>query len=102
MVEIMLAQLRTLLGDRAAGYTDEYLTLLLEEAEAEALAYTRRDEMPAGLQPVIPRMALVMVNRTGSEGVTSQGFSGVSESYLDGYPAEIQSVLRRYRRIGVV
>ena len=97
-----LEKLKTLLGERAAGYTDEYLYLLLEEAEAEALAYTRRDTLPAGLSPIIPRMALVMVNRTGSEGVASQGFSGVSESYLDGYPAEIQSILRRYRKIGVV
>ena len=102
MEEIMLAQLKTLLGERAAGYSDEYLTLLLTEAEAEALAYTRRDKVPAGLQPVIPRMALVMVNRTGSEGVVSQGLSGVSESYLDGWPAEVLAVLRRYRRIGVM
>lgn len=98
----MLETLKTLLGERAAGYTDEYLNLLLEEAEAEALAYTRRETLPSALQSLVPRMALVMVNRTGSEGVASQGFSGVSESYTDGYPAEIQAVLRRYRRIGVV
>ena len=91
-----------MLGVRAAGYTDEYLTLLLEEAEAEALAYTRRETTVPGIKAVIPRMALVMVNRTGSEGVASQGFSGVSESYIDGYPEDIQSVLRRYRKLVVL
>lgn len=98
----MLETLKLLLGERAGGYNDEYLTLLLTEAEAEALAYTRRDTLPPGLETVIPRMALVMANRTGSEGAASQGFSGVSESYLDGWPAEILAVLRRYRRIGVM
>ena len=47
-------------------------------------------------------MALVMVNRSGSEGLASQGFSGVSESYLDGYPAEVQAALRRYRKLVVL
>lgn len=101
-METMLAELKTLLGDRASGYADEYLTLLLEHAQAEALAYTRRDELPDGLQTMVPRMALVMVNRTGSEGVSAQGYSGVSESYLDGWPAEIQAVLRRYRKLVVL
>lgn len=101
-MEPLLEKLKILLGERAAGYTDEYLRLLLDEAEMEALAYTRRESLPPGLEAVIPRMALVMVNRTGAEGVSSQGFSGVSESYLDGYPAEIQAILRRYRKIGVM
>ena len=101
-MDTMLETLKTLLGERGAGYTDEYLTLVLDEAETEALAYTRRETLPAVLQPIIPRMALVMVNRAGSEGVASQGFSGVSDSHLDGWPAEILAVLRRYRRIGVI
>lgn len=101
-MENMLMALKYLLGERVAGYTEDYLTLLLTEAEAEALAYTRRETLPTGLRAVIPRMALVMANRSGSEGAASQGFSGVSESYLDGWPAEILAVLRRYRRIGVM
>lgn len=47
-------------------------------------------------------MALVKLNRYGAEGVASQGFSGVSESYLDGYPEEIRSVLRRYRKLVIL
>ena len=97
-----LEKLKILLGERASGYSDDYLSLLLEEAEEEVLAYTRREDMPDGLQAVVPRMALVKVNRSGSEGMASQSFSGVSEGYLDGYPAEVQNILRRYRRIGVI
>ena len=34
--------------------------------------------------------------------MSAQGFSGVSESYLDGYPAEVQAILRRYRKLVVL
>lgn len=98
----LLDKLKILLGERSDRYTDDYLHMILEIAEDEALAYTRRDTMPDGLLSIVPMMALVMVNRSGSEGMTSQGFSGVSEGYLDGYPAEVQNILRRYRRIGVI
>ena len=97
-----LQKLKILLGDRAANYTDEYLSLVLDEAEVEALAYCRREDVPDGLAVAVVRMALVKVNRTGSDGLSSQGYSGPSESYIDGYPAEITDILRRYRKLVVL
>lgn len=97
-----LEKLKILLGERAPNYSDEYLSLLLEESTQEAKGYCRRDDIPDPLNSAVVNMALVKVNRTGAEGVASQGFSGVSESYLDGYPAEVQSVLRRYRKLVVL
>ena len=81
---------------------DEYLSLLLEESTQEAKGYCRRDDIPDPLGSAIVNMALVKLNRYGAEGVASQGFSGVSESYLDGYPEEIRSVLRRYRKLVIL
>lgn len=43
-----LQKLKILLVDRAANYTDEYLSLVLDEAEAEALAYCRQEDVPDG------------------------------------------------------
>ena len=54
-----LQKLKILLVDRAANYTDEYLSLVLDEAEAEALAYCRREDVPDGLAVAVVRMALV-------------------------------------------
>lgn len=97
-----LQKLKILLGDRAANYTDEYLSLVLDEAEVEALAYCRREDVPDGLAVAVVRMALVKVNRTGSDGLSSQGYSGTSEAYIDGYPAEMADILRRYRKLVVL
>lgn len=97
-----LEKLKILLGERASNYSDEYLSLLLEESTQEAKGYCRRDDIPDPLGSAVVNMALVKLNRTGAEGVASQGFSGVSESYLDGYPEEIQSILRRYRKLVVL
>lgn len=52
-----LQKLKILLVDRAANYTDEYLSLVLDEAEAEALAYCRREDVPDGLAVAVVRMA---------------------------------------------
>jgi hypothetical protein len=37
-----------------------------------------------------------------TEGLAAQSYSGVSETYIDGYPAEILAVLNRKRKIKVV
>lgn len=97
-----LEKLKLLLRDRAYSYPDEYLGLILEEATQEAKGYCHRDDVPEPLGSAIVNMALVKINRYGAEGVASQGFSGVSESYIDGYPEEIQRVLRRYRKLVVL
>ena len=97
-----LEKLKILLRERASNYSDEYLSLLLEESTQEAKGYCRRDDIPDPLGSAVVNMALVKLNRAGAEGVASQGFSGVSESYLDGYPEEIRSVLRRYRKLVIL
>ena len=97
-----LEKLKILLRERASNYSDEYLSLLLEESTQEAKGYCRRDDIPDPLGSAVVNMALVKLNRYGAEGVASQGFSGVSESYLDGYPEEIRSVLRRDRKLVIL
>jgi hypothetical protein len=48
------------------------------------------------------RIAVIKLNRMNSEGLSSQSYSGTSESYIDGYPADILAVLNRKRKIKVV
>ena len=97
-----LEKLKILLRERASNYSDEYLSLLLDDAEQEAKGYCHRDDIPYPLEGAVVRMALVHINQSGAEGMSAQGFSGVSESYMDGYPAEVQAILRRYRKLVVL
>lgn len=69
-----LEKLKILLRERASNYSDEYLSLLLEESAQEAKGYCHRDDIPDPLNSAVINMTLVKINRYGTEGVSSQGF----------------------------
>ena len=63
----MIAQLRLRLPD-ASDAPDALLSTLLEDAAALIRALTWRDEVPAGLQNALLRLAVIFFNRMGMEG----------------------------------
>ena len=97
----MIEEIKLLLGASAANYTDAQIGLAYKMALAEAEAYTNR-EADKVLELVAENMAVVKLSRMGTEGLTAQSFSGVSESYLDGYPSEIVNILNSKRKIKVI
>ena len=97
----MLEDIKTLLGDAAQNYTDAQINLALRLSLAEVEDYCGR-EVDAALEMVAIRIAVIKLNRLNTEGLASQGFSGTNEAYIDGYPADILSILNRKRRIRVV
>ena len=94
----MLDKLKTLMGEAAAAYTDAQIELALEMAEQEAAAYTNR-ALDDDLRMIALRMAIVRLNRINTEGLAAQAYSGVNESYIDGYPQEIMMMLNRKRKV---
>jgi hypothetical protein len=97
----MIEEIKILLGDAAENYTDAHISLAYKMALAEVEAYCRR-EADSVLELMAEKIAVIKLNRTNTEGLASQGFSGVSENYIDGYPAEIVAVLNSKRKIKVV
>ena len=97
----MIEEIKILLGDAAANFTDAQINLALKMAIAEVEDYCNRD-LDASLELIAEKIAIIKLNRINTEGLASQSYSGVSESYIDGYPAEIQAVLNRKRKIKVV
>ena len=97
----MINEIKLLLGDSAANYTDAQINLCLKMALAEVEAYTRR-EPDMVLELVAQRIAVIKLQRLGTDGLASQGYSGVSESYIDGYPSDIVTLLNQKRKIKVV
>lgn len=97
----MLEDIKTLLGDAANNYTDAQIALALKLSLAEVEDYCGR-EADAALEMVAMRIAVIKLNRLNTEGLASQGYSGVSESYVDGYPADILAILNRKRKIKVL
>ncbi len=97
----MIEEIKILLGDAANNYTDAQISLALKMAIAEVESYCNRG-IDAELEIVAQRIAIIKLNRINTEGLASQSYSGVSESYIDGYSADILAVLNRKRKIKVV
>jgi hypothetical protein len=95
----MLEEIKVLLGVNASKYTDEQIGLALKHALAEIEAYCNR-EPDYELEVCAAKIAVIKLYRMGTEGLSSQSFTGVSESFLNGYPTEIMMVLNMKRKRG--
>lgn len=97
----MLEEIKLLLGDSVSNYSDALIGLALKQALAEVEAYCNRT-LDYELEVVAQRIAIIKLNRMNTEGLASQSYSGVSESYVDGYPADIMAILKRKRKLKVI
>lgn len=97
----MIEEIKLLLGDAATNFSDAQISLAYKMALAEVEAYCKR-EADATLELMAEKIAVIKLNRSNTEGLASQSFSGVSESYIDGYPAEVVAILNSKRKIKVV
>ena len=97
----MLEEIKLLLGEAAANYTDAQISLAYRMALTEVETYCNR-EADAALELAAEKIAVIHLNRINTEGLASQAYSGVSENYLDGYPAELVALLNRKRKIKVI
>lgn len=97
----MINEIKLMLGETANNYTDETIALCLKWALAEVEAYCNR-QADVELEIVAQKIAIIKLNRINTEGLASQSYSGMSESYIDGYPNDIVATLNRKRKIKVV
>ena len=94
----MIEEIKVMLGDAASNFSEAQISLALKVALAEVEAYCNREPDEVMIL-MAERIAVIKLNRSNTEGLVSQAFSGVSESYLEGYPADILAVLNRKRKI---
>lgn len=85
-----------------AALTAEQISAAARCAYMEATAYTRREVLDAKLLAVAAEIAVIKLNRLGTEGAASLGFSGLTENYIDGYPAHIRYILNSKRKLKVL
>lgn len=93
----MLNKTKLLLGI-TTDEKDDLLTLLIESAMEEAIAYTHNDCV-LELETTIIKMVVYNYNRLGSEGVDGEGYSGVSFTYSADYPESILRALKSKRKV---
>ena len=88
-----LERLQIRLGAAAAG-KEALLEELLTGAEENLKLTANRKTLPLEADTLIVKIAVIDFNRIGFEGQQSQSFSGVSDSWIDGYPDDIKRSIR--------
>ena len=79
---------------------EELLFLLLEEAEAFVLSYPNRTKLVSGLDKAVRDLAVIALNRMGTEG--ESGRSGAGETYsFDNAPKQVYDLMDRYRLVRI-
>ena len=99
MAETLLERLKARLDENELS--DDKLQVIIDDVTLEVLADTNQSELNAQLESAVISLSVVAVNRLGTEGLASEGYSGVSTSYLDEVPPRVASILNANRRLGV-
>ena len=97
----MIEEIKIMLGEAAGNFTDAQISLCVKRATAEVESYCNRP-LDAELEGVACDMAVIKLHRLNPEGLASMPASGVAETYIDGYPAEIRAILNRKRKLKVL
>lgn len=85
-----------------SNFSDELLKDLLVESYndvAEFINLNEGEEMPLSCINIVKDLVVVKVNKLGSEGLSSESYSGVSQSYIEDIPKDIKRKLIRKRKL---
>lgn len=95
----MVEKLKLLIGIKIDDTSkDALLSILLEQATSELKQYCYREQLPVEANNVIIDMAVVKYNLLGTEGLSSQSYSGMNEAYAN-YPPQLIKSMNRYRKV---
>lgn len=92
-----IERVQTLTGEK----DEDLIETLLDDAEAFVLSYTNRTRLKTGLEKAVRDLAVIALNRMGTEGEKSRSEGGESYTFDDA-PKQIYDTLNRYRlaRVG--
>lgn len=97
----MIEDIKIMLGEAAGNFTDAQINMCMLRASNEVESYCGRP-LDRELEGIAWDIAVIKLHRLSTEGLASMSAGGVSETYIDGYPAEIKAVLNRKRKIKVL
>ena len=92
-----LDTLKTLLQIKATDTSqDALLTTLIEQCDAEYLRRTHQTETD---ENIVNAMVVEKFNKLGTEGVSSFGYSGITESHESDYSEATKALIRSKTRM---
>ncbi|CEN29347.1 phage head-tail connector protein [Lactococcus piscium] len=100
MANSLLERLKARLEDDEVELSDAKLQEIIDDVTIDVLADTNQPELNIQLGAAVIGLSVIVINRLGTEGISSESYSGVSTSYLDDVPARIAIILNANRRLG--
>lgn len=94
----MLEDLKVLLGI-STDEKDALLKVLIKRTESLVKSYCKISCIPNELVDTVTDIAIIMYNRIGTEGLSSESYSGVSNHFETDLPKNILRTLRAHRRL---
>lgn len=95
----MLDKIKLLLNRVDSDSLDELLQTLISLCKEEAYIYCNLEDYDERLDYIVIQMVIERYNRIGSEGASSQSYSGVSTTYDGFYSDKVTKMLNKHRRI---
>ena len=78
------------------------LNLLISQCKMIATDYCNLDTYDEKLDEIVKVMVCERFNKLSADGISSQSYSGISESYTDDFSPMIYKSLRKHRKLRTV
>jgi hypothetical protein len=98
----MLDKIKLLLNLSDREDKDDLISLLISLCKNEAVDYCNLEEYDEKLDSAVIAMVIERYNKLGSEGISSEKFSGIDSNFSVDYTEPILKKLRKNRRIKCV
>lgn len=81
-------------------FSDQVINSVVDDATNIILAKTAQKELNPALEIAVVSLSIIILNQLGSEGLSSESYSGVAYQYMNELPAHIQSIVNANAKIG--
>lgn len=78
---------------------DPLLKDYIEDITEDILDLINHKELPKKAESIVKDLVVIKYNLNGSEGLKSESYSGVSQSFIDDIPNDIMKRIRRLRKL---
>jgi len=81
---------------------DKLLIYLIKSESTKVMTYTNNLVILPEMESLVEELVIIRYNKLGSEGLQSESYSGISQTFIQDIPEAIKSQLNKYRRLKTI
>ena len=71
----------------------------ISDVTEDILEILNMNELPKKAESIVKDLVIIKYNLNGSEGLTSESYSGISQAFIDDIPKDIKRKIMRLRKL---